>query len=875
LRDPVSDNAEVAHLLERQKQLEELGRCFQEARAACGKLVLVAGEAGLGKSALVEQFAAEHRREARTLWGSCDALSTPRPLAPIHEIASQLARPANTRERDDEAREWLFRVLLEDFSRPERVCLVVLEDLHWADAATLDFMRFIGRRIQRTNAVFVATYRDDELSAGHPVRLALGELTGHHVVRMRLPPLSPAAVAVLARESSRDAAMLHRITGGNPFFVREVLASPDELVPETVRDAVVTRLMRCAASTRALAELVATSPGRTETWLVESVLETPQSALDEAAACGVLDVQSESVGYRHELARLAVLGTIESERARGLHARLLQALAENGADAARLVHHASFAENGAAILEYAPLAACEAARLGAHREAAAHLRAALRHGASLATVPRAQLLECHVRESSLANETREAIASATQALVCWREVGDVEAQARVLSALSQEYRTVGDKANADQCVAAAIRLLEDAAPSPLLAMAYSWKSLLAVHRGWDREALETGLRALELARQVGDRAAESHALCNIGGARLGTGDRAGYEALARSIALALDEKLEDHAARGYRTLLFYAVLLHDFDRAQRAFQEGVEYCEERGIFSHSAYIRAYYTTCELDRGEWTEAARMATELLRGSEATGVQQRITLLATLAVVRLRRGDPGADALLDEALALALPTCELNRIGRVAAARAERAWYEGRIADVTRETETGLMHVAGHNAPWVKGELFYWQSRARPVTPVPGDIAEPYRLMLSGEWHSAALAWETIGMPYEQALALADGSEDALRQALRIFDRLGAAPMAAIARRRLRQLGVRGVPRGPRVATRGNPAGLTAREVQVLALLVSGHTNSQLARRLHVSAKTIEHHVSSILEKLDVHSRTEAVAAAFGLGIVKTGT
>jgi predicted ATPase len=250
------------HLLERQEQLARLNRCLQEARAGCGKLVLIAGEAGVGKSSLVERFVSEHRRDARTLWGACDALSTPRPLAAVHEIAAQTrsARAA----RDGDARDCLFRVLLDELARPEDSYVVVLEDLHWADAATLDFVRFIGRRIQRTSAVFIATYRDDELAAKDAVRLTLGELTGDHVLRMRLTPLSLAAVEVLSKDSGRDAALLHRTTGGNPFFVREVLASPGELVPQTVRDAILARLLRCPPGTRELVELVAISPGATE-----------------------------------------------------------------------------------------------------------------------------------------------------------------------------------------------------------------------------------------------------------------------------------------------------------------------------------------------------------------------------------------------------------------------------------------------------------------------------------------------------------------------------------------------------------------------------------------------------------------------------------
>jgi len=860
------------HLFERQQQLERLNQCLQGARAGSGKVVLVAGEAGIGKSSLVEQFASEHRRDVRTLWGACDALATPRALGPIHEIAAQTLVLGGRVTRDDESLGRLYQALLEDLAQPERASVVVLEDLHWADEATLDFLRFIGRRIQRTSAVFVVTYRDDELSPRHPVRLALGDVNGDHVIRMHLAPLSPAAVAELAKESGREAARLHEITSGNPFFVRELLACPGERVPSTVRDAVVARLERCSSPARELAELVSISPARTEAWLIESVLGSRPAALNEAGARGLLVVESESVGFRHELARLAVYSTIPPERVRAMHDEVLQALAKHGADHARLVHHAALAQNAALIVQYAPFAANEAARVGSHREAAAHLSAALRYSDSLAGAARAELVEHHAKECSLANQTAEAISSATAAIAYWRQLGKVEAQSRVLSFVSEEYRTVGDKTRADECVASAIALLESFPPGATLAVAYCARSSLASNRGWDKETLDFGRRALSLAREVGDHATESHALGTIGSALLGAGDVSGYESLEQSLAVALEHKLEEQAARAYRYALFYSVLIHDFARAERLFREGVAYCEQRGIFRHSAYIRAYYTPCELDRGDWTEAARMAAELLEGAEVTGVQQRATILATLALVRMRRGDPGVDELLDEAFELALPTCELNRIGRVTAARAEQAWYRGEIDRVAHETAVGLHHVDVHTAPWIKGELLWWQSRAQAIESIPDDIAEPWRLMLASNWRDASAAWARIGMPYEQALALAEGPEEALRESLGILDRLCASPMASIVRRRLRERGVRNVPRGPNETTRANPAGLTGREIEVLQLLAQGYTNAKLARRLHRSTKTIDHHVSAVLDKLGVRSRAQAVAAAFALGIVQ---
>ena len=859
------------HLLERQDQLEVLNRCFQEARGASGKLVLIAGEAGFGKSSLVERFVSEHRRDACILHGSCDALATPRALAPIHEIAAQTAIFTGRAAREDGSRDWLFQSLLEDLARPERTSVVVLEDVHWADEATLDFLRYIGRRIQRTSAVFVATYRDEELPVSHPVRLALGELAGHHVLRMRLSALSLTAVEVLAEDSGRDPAFLHRLTGGNPFFVRELLASSGERVPETVRDAVIARLMRCSPATRELAELASVSPGRTESWLIESVLGSRQAAVDEAGTRGLLDVLTDSVGFRHELARRAVASVIPSEKARGLHQKVLRALIGRGADLARIVHHATLADEATVVLEYAPRAAKEAARLGAHREAAAHLGAALRYSVGLSTAVQAELFEQHSRECSLANLTLESIESARTAVACWQRCENICAQVRVLCVLSQEYRTVGDKLRADECVSGAIGLVEAHPFSVNLAMAYNSRSSLAVNRGWDRDALEFGHRALAIAGAAGDHATESHALCNIGAALLGKNDRAGYAFLERSLALAFEHALEDQAAHTYRTLLFYSILIHDFARAEPLFREGVAHCEERGILSHSAYMRAYFAPCELDRGRWTEAAAMAEELLRSPDISGVQQRITLMVTLALVRIRRDDPGSEQLLDQAFGLALPTCELNRVGRVAAARAEHAWYRGDLDRVAREAAVGLSHVNGHTAPWIKGELLWWQSRTQPLASIPTDVAPPFQCMLAGEWRAAATAWESIGMPYERALALAEGPEEALREALGILDDLGAGSLAAIVRRRLRERGAKGVPRGPRDTTRANPQGLTSKEVEVLSLLALGDSNAQLGRRLHRSTKTIDHHVSAILEKLGVRTRAEAVASAYALGIV----
>ena len=860
-------------LLERQSQLDALARHLREIATGAGRMVFVSGEAGAGKSALVEAFCRQAPRTTRILWGHSDALQTSRVLGPVHELIAGLALLPDTARESNLAREQLFSRLFERLSLPNPLSVVVLEDLHWADEATLDFVRFLGRRIQRTRCLLIATYRDDELAPTHQLRGILGELTGEHTSRMRVPPLTLPAVEQLVRGTRRDAGRVYEVTGGNPFFVRELLSAPADTIPETARDAVLARLMQCSQPAREVAELVSLVPGRVEPWLTRDILGDVDAGIDEAVARGLLRPHDSAIAFRHELGRLAVESNVSRARAQALHGRILRALIERSADLSQLVHHASHAHDVKAMLEYAPRAAREAARAGAHREAAAHLATALRHVEMLGTSERARLYEQHAIECNVTNEVSASLTSATRALALWRELCEIPAQARLLVLINRQHWKSGQKMLADRNVAEAIALLETLPPGRELAMAYSARSQLAMTSGHVEDSLAFGQRAYDLAAQFDYHQVMAHALNNMGTTLLATGKEGGLEKLERSLAIALQHNLQDDVGRAYANLVSVSVREHMHEIATRYVAEGLAYFENHEVQDSLVYVRAYAANFELNVGHWTEAARVAAELI-DHHSLAVPQRLPALVVLSLVRARRGDPGVDPLLDEALRLALPTGELQRIGRVAAARAELAWYRGDIRRVTEEAMIGLDAARGHRDPWIRGELLYWARRANSSLDVSGDIAEPYAMMLEGDWEGAAASWQQLGMPYERAIALADGPEAALRESLTLLEELGAGPMAAIARQRLRDLGARGIPRGPRASTRENPAGLTAREVEVLRLLMQGHTNTELARRLHCSSKTVGHHVSSILEKLGVHSRTEAVAAAFGLGIAKAG-
>jgi predicted ATPase len=275
-------------LLEREAQLAALASYAGEARKAQGRMVLVAGEAGVGKSALVEQVQRD-LPEAAWFWGACDGLFTPRPLGPLFDIAAKLGGELLDLCRADAPREDLFGALLRQVSEPDQLHVLVMEDIHWADEATIDLLRFLGRRIRDATVLLIATYRDEGLTANDPLRIALGDLaTQRSVRRISLAPLSAGATAVLAAGCGLEAAALYGLTGGNPFYVTEVVQSGMGEVPPSARDVVLARVARLDAGARDVLDAAALIGARVELGLLEAVTGSPSPAVDDLLAAGLL-----------------------------------------------------------------------------------------------------------------------------------------------------------------------------------------------------------------------------------------------------------------------------------------------------------------------------------------------------------------------------------------------------------------------------------------------------------------------------------------------------------------------------------------------------------------------------------------------------------
>jgi ATP/maltotriose-dependent transcriptional regulator MalT len=764
-----------------------------------------------------------------------------------------------------------MEALLDLLSRGLRPTVLVVEDTHWADEATFDVIKYLGRRIGRTNGLLLLTYRDGEVDYDHPLRQVIGDLAPQDLVRIHLGGLSAEAVAAMVEDTDLDSDLVLSLTDGNPLFVTEVAASGVEGVPSSVQDSVLVRAGKLSSGARRVLDLVSVIPGESERSLIEIIIEPTEEQMTECVRQGLLRVGDDTVSFHHELTRRAVESALNGGDRRRLNQMVLDELGESG-NPSRLVHHAREADNVEVIIEFAPKAARAAMAIGSHREAVAHFRTLEPYLDRITETDRAAIFDDWARNEFYLDNS-ESLEILARAIELHRSTGDDHALARALTFAVRLNEVNGRPEAAESCAVEAVAILGSYPPSGDLAFAVSQHAWLSLMRGDQVRAIELADRALELAEETGDELTLIYALNTKGTATYYRGDPDGRRLLDEARTRAEQAGDPSEETRALYNMASAAFELRELELASDLAQQAIDTAVRYEIRAFENFARAMYAEILIWKGEWVAAEDLSAQVLGSHPQRNFLNELIAGRVLGRLQARQGRPEAQATLDRTWSLAEVNAEMQNLLPTAAALAEYMWLTGdddpdRIARFREVLDEGIRL----EFPWAGGDLAYWLWKLGELPEAPEGIAEPYRLVMAGKPAEAAAIWQAKGIPYERALALMHGDEKAQLEALEVFETLGATVVAAKLSQSLRDQGV-SLPRGKRRDTKRHAAGLTARQAEVLQLLDEGLSNIEIADRLFVSPRTIEHHVSAVLAKLDASTREKAVTQAHADSLLTT--
>ena len=797
-----------AMLLERDTQLRTLGDVVDGLGATGGKVVLIRGEAGIGKSTLVTAFADARARDAHVYIGGCDDLFIPRALGPFWDIAR--VEPSLMEPLDAGDRSRLLEAVLALLSRRPRPTIVILEDTQWADEATLDAIRFLGRRMTRTNGMLVLTYRDGDVDLDHPLRSVIGDIPAQSVVRIQLGGLSLDAVTAMVGASGLVPRKVLEATRGNPFLVHEMTAAPEAGLA-SLQDSVMARVRRLSIGAQEMLKILSVIPEPVD---VSSVLRldlVDEGRLDECERRGLLDQEGGRVTFRHELIRKAVQSTLTTGERLACNRAVLRGLPEE-THPCLLIHCAVEARDIDRLVFLAPRSARYGAATGSHIEAVEDFRVLAPYLDRLDPAERGPLLEDWAREEYLVDSIAEAIRLNAMSQAHYRKAGDARSLSRLLAHAALYHEIAGQREQAEAFAGEAISVLGSNPAGPDLARALEANAYLHSMAGNVATVLDLVDRTLKAGGPEIDDVILIRSLNHRGNAANVAEYPSGRASLdeARERAQAAGEWHEE--SRALLNHAWAAAEAQDLqiaaDYAQRAIASAVRH--EQVALEYSAKAQ-YARVLEL-LGRWDEAADLARDVIDSATISQLVAR----PILAVLDVRKGRPSVDAELLRLWEMASAAKEFQRLGPAAIAIAEHAWLSGRavvpIGDLNEIVWLGL----DRGFRWSPGKLATWLWRLGQLKEPAAGIANPYRLLMEGRSAEAAFAWSTKGVPYERALALMHGSVAEVYEALETFESLGATAVAARVRKDLREQGVP-VPRGKARETRRHAAGLTARQAE----------------------------------------------------------
>jgi DNA-binding CsgD family transcriptional regulator/tetratricopeptide (TPR) repeat protein len=848
-------------LLERDHFLELLNNGFRNTLSGQGHTFLISGEAGIGKSSLARVFLQEVEDRCQVYSSLCDSLFSPRPLGPVYDLALQLDPDLIGPGPWAGDRTLLFSKLVKTLSKQAGPCVVLVEDIHWADAATLDFIKYFARRIRDSRTLLLLTYRDNEVLPSHPLRNVIGELLPGSFTRMNLPPFSKSMVEELAEKKGYNGKDLYEVSGGNPFYVTEILSSYSTGVPDNIRDSILSVYNKLPEHTKNAWQLLSVIPEGLDSEWLSSMDAQFLEAIESCIANGIIIIRQNRTFFKHELFRRTIEASLSPFRRLQLNKRILelfQSLFEERGEIERIVHYAKNAGEKQLVSTYAPLAAAKAVRLGAHTEATRLYLAAIEYHEQQDTKQLLPLYEAYSYECYLTSLIEEAIIYQAKALKIREAAGDKKEIGNSLRFLSRLWWYSGRRELAEKYGMEAIAIFEELPVSKAKAMAWSNISQLRMLADDAEGAIKWGTAAISMAKESEDDETLAHALNNVGTAegKIAATENAGREKLEESLSISLNNSFHEHAARAYTNLFSIAVSNKNYEVANERLEEGLNYCEEKDLQSWKSYILSWKARMYLETGRWKEALSVTGYLCSFSRQPAINM-ITVAVVKATIAARTGNGHALELLQDARRIGFEMQEYQRIIPVAIAGLEYEWLRNERFFSKEEMDDIVSLVRKANNSLYNQQAAYWIQKARKIKTVDPDPAV---------FHSWARD------PYEKAILLSEGTAEDKRRALSVLQELGATVTCEKIKAEMRATGIRNIPRGMRASTRSNPAQLTSRELDILHLLKTGAKDKEIAGSLFISPKTVGHHISSILFKLEVASRAGAVKEAENLGILK---
>jgi DNA-binding CsgD family transcriptional regulator/tetratricopeptide (TPR) repeat protein len=855
-------------ILERDSELELLRQLLQGLDSSGGRVVLVRGEAGIGKSTLVATFAAESGDRAHLLTGGCDDLLIPQPLGPFWDMAR--AEPSLKEPLVDRNRPRLLEAVLDFLSGSLRPSIIIIEDVHWADEATLDAIKYLGRRIARTNGLILLTYRDGEVDRDHPLRGVIGDLPSGSVARIQLAGLSLAAVTSMLSGSSLDPEEVMAATDGNPFLVSETAATGGAIIPSSVGESVMARLRKLSIGAQEMLRTLSVIPEPIPRPDALGLRGADETRLTEGERIGLLVVRDGVVGFRHELIRRAIESTLTDSERTGRHRLVLSDLpvALEETHPCLLIHCAVQANDVERLLDLAPRSARYAAAMGSHVQAVEDFRELEPHLDLVAPEDLGPLLDEWAREELYVDNVAGAIELAEAAIGHYRDTGDRSAESGALAQAAHYAENAGLRDRAEELARQAVEVLGPNPDGSDLARALEVNAYLQTMAGNVHRVPDLVDRTLEAAGPDGDPLILIRSLNHRGVVANIANYPEGRASMdeASKLAAAAGQWYEE--SRALFNQGWAAAEARDLPVAADYVQRAISSAARHELPTLEKYAEAMYARVVELQGDWTKAEDLATDLL---DSMALSQMVAL-PILGGIMARGGRAEARSILIRAWEMAVLADENQRMVPAAIALAEHAWISGDVDIPVSDFKRVMSAELDKGFQWSPGSIAFWLWKLGELNEAPEGIAEPYRLVMAGDPGMAATIWEAKGVPYERALALMHGDEASQVEALQIFDTIGATAVAAKLRRAMRDQGM-SVPRGRSRSTRDHVAGLTARQAEVLELLAEGLSNAEIADRLFVSYRTVENHVAAVLMKLDVTTRDAAVDAARAQGILAT--